>query len=120
MKTEIENSNVTLHSPWRQSVNYEKGAAQAKAMGQSIQRDTLSELCEGVSEYFLARAYGLVTPRGLERLLPLLISEAAQEIRHSPSTPAERKVLRALRLLWASLWRGPRCQALAERAGKYV
>ena len=84
----------------------------------STQR-SLRQLTERVGEYFIESSQGRPAAV-LSQMLPTLLNEAADELGQARGGQRDRKVLRALRLIWAATWRGPRCQALAAKACRRV
>lgn len=79
----------------------------------------LRQIAERMGEYFSERAAGIEAPL-LSHVLPTLLKEAGEELGSSRGAMRDRKVLRALRLIWAATWRGPRCQAIAAKACRRV
>jgi hypothetical protein len=75
---------------------------------------TLRQLAESLSGHFQGEN------ASLHQVLPTLIAEAGEELAAPRGDQRDRRVLRAIRLIWAASWRGPRCQALAAKACRKV
>lgn len=80
---------------------------------------SLRQLAERMGAYFVEKSQGVAWP-SLSNVLPTLLAEAGFELSQSRAGLRDRRVLRALRLIWAATWRGPRCQALAAKACRRV
>jgi hypothetical protein len=74
----------------------------------------LRQLAESLSGHFQGEN------ASLNQVLPTLIAEAAEELAGPRGNQRDRRVLRAIRLIWAASWRGPRCLALAAQACRRV
>jgi hypothetical protein len=83
---------------------------------QATKLPALHELCLGLGEHYASVARGTGSSAGLLNLLPLLLQDAREEMRLRQAGVREERILRAVRLIWASPARGERGMRVAKRA----
>jgi hypothetical protein len=85
-------------------------------LARAAQSPALQALCFGLGDHFSALAQGKPSPRGLQRLLPLLLRDCCQELRLAQARPMDFRVLFAARLVWAAPSFGQRGIQAVRRA----
>jgi hypothetical protein len=89
-------------------------------LARAAQSPALQALCFGLGDHYSALAQGKPSPRGLQRLLPLLLREAHHELRLTQARPMDWRVLSAAQVVWLAPAHGERGLQIARRAWQRV